>query len=52
MEEKKNIPWRKIAITGGVVCCVLLAINLGLEIAYSVDFDSARRAAYVHIVEK
>ncbi len=49
MEEKKRIPWRKIAITTAVVCGVSLVAYLGLQVAYASDFDSTRRAAYLHI---
>jgi hypothetical protein len=49
MEAQKNIPWRKLALTTAVVSGILLAAWLGLEIAYAADFDSTRRAAYLHV---
>jgi hypothetical protein len=49
MEATKNIPWRKFALTTVAVSGILLTAWLGLEIAYAADFDSTRRAAYLHI---
>ncbi len=49
MEATKNIPWRKLALTTATVSGILLTAWLGLEIAYAADFDSTRRAAYLHI---
>ncbi|MCC6725255.1 MAG: hypothetical protein IT258_12155 [Saprospiraceae bacterium] len=49
METTKNIPWRKLAVSTAIACSILLVGWLGLEIAYAADFDSTRRAAYLHV---
>ncbi len=49
MEATKQVPYRKIAIIAAAISGILLTAWLGLEIAYAADFDSTRRAAYLHI---
>lgn len=52
MQEKKNIPWRRFAIIGGIISGILVICYLSLHIAYASDFDSNRRSAYIHVAEE
>ena len=46
------MPWRKLAFYIAVVCGLLLAAYIGLQTAYTIDFDMTRRTAYLHIADQ